>query len=285
MPSSDTIKKSNAFLLSSFFFCCLCLTSTPALASFHKNIWTKWAVNNPLSQAVISHQEWQDFLNQHVMTNQEGIALVDYPNLTETDLKKLKQYIARMSQIDINNYNRNEQLAFWLNLYNALVIQIVSDYYPVETVQEVNISPGLFSVGPWGANLVIIGNTQLSLDDIQNRIIRAIWNDPRTHYAINDGTIGGANLSKKAFQGATIDAQLNQAASGYINSLRGIQVIDNKLIVSKLYDWYSDDFGSNEQDLIFHLSHYANGPLHHSLQHVSSINSYIYNWHLNSTVP
>ena len=198
-----------------FLLICLVLVTHEALASFHKNIWPKWEVHNPLSQEVISHHEWQEFLTLCIVTNAEGINLVDYPNLTKANVDTLKSYVTRMSQINITNYNRNEQLAFWLNLYNALVVQIVADYYPIDTVQEVNISPGLFSVGPWGANLVTIEGTQLSLDDIQNRIIRAIWNDPRTHYAINDGTIGGANLGKQAFQGSTIDTQLNQAAVQY----------------------------------------------------------------------
>ena len=264
---------------------CLLLLTNVASASFHKNLWPRWGVHNPLSESVITHQEWQQFLTQHLITNDEGINLVDYPHLTETDLEALKNYITRLSQVNIDNYNRNEQLAYWINLYNALIVQIVSDYYPVDTVQEVNISPGLFSIGPWSASLVTISGIQLTLDDIQNRIIRAVWNDPRTHYAINDGTIGGANLSNQAFQGATIDTQLNQAAHEYINSLRGMQVIEGKLIVSKIYDWYLDDFGGSEAALIDHLSHVANEPLRCNLQQLSSVNTYIYNWHLNSTVP
>ena len=233
---------------------------------------------------VISHQEWQEFLTRHVITNNEGINLVDYPHLTDADIKSLKHYIVSMSEIDINNYNRNEQLAFWINLYNALVVHKIAEYYPVDTVHEVNISPGLFSVGPWGANLVTVAGKKLSLDDIHNRIIRAVWNDPRTHYAINDGCIGAANLSREAFQGSTVDKQLQEAAHGYINSLRCIQVIDGKLIVSKIYEWYIDDFGKNEVDLVKHLSTYASEPLRSQLQQISSINNYIYNWHLNSTL-
>lgn len=276
--------KKNLLRLSILLLSCLFLVSNVASATFHKNLWPKWEAHNPLSLVTISHQEWQEFLSQCVITNTEGINLVDYPNLTEANLDLLKRYITRMSQINVTNYNRDEQLAFWLNLYNALIVKIVADYYPIETIQEINISPGLFSVGPWGAKLVTVSGTQLSLDEIQNRIIRAIWNDPRSHYAINDGTIGGANLSKEAFQGKTINAQLNQAAVQYINSLRGIQVIDGKLVVSKIYDWYLDDFGGSELDLINHLSLFANQPLQENLQHLSSINSYIYNWHLNSTV-
>lgn len=274
----------NKVLFKSLLLIFLILVTNTALASFHKNSWPKWEVHNPLSHAVISHKEWQDFLNHNVITNKEGINLVDYPHLTKEHSLLLKNYIVRMSSIDISSYNRNEQLAFWLNLYNALVIRIIADYYPVNSIQEVNISPGLFSIGPWGANIVTVAGTELSLDDIQNRIIRSIWNDPRTHYALNDGAIGCANLSKKAFQGATIDEQLNQAAYAYINSLRGIQVIDGKLIVSKIYDWYMDDFGGSEAELITHLSHYAKPPLSHHLKQINSVNSYVYNWHLNSTI-
>jgi hypothetical protein len=266
------------------FLVCFFLATNVAYASFHKNIWPKWAVNNPLSRETISHKEWQEFLTRCVITNREDINLVDYPHLTDADLDKLNQYITRMSQIHIHNYNRDEQLAFWINLYNALTVRITANYYPIDSIEEINISPGLFSIGPWGATLVTVEGTQLSLDDIQNRIIRAVWNDPRTHYAINDASIGAANLCKEAFQGSQIDAQLNQAASAYINSLRGVQVIEGKLIVSKIYDWYIDDFGGNEATLIKHLLVYAEEPLRNNLQNISSVNSYIYNWHVNSTV-
>ena len=255
-----------------------------ALASISKNVWPKWEVSTPLSQAVIPHQEWQEFLNECVITNSEGINLVDYPHLSKAQLDKLKRYLTHMSQINIHHYCRNEQLAFWINLYNALAVQTIARYYPVASVQDVSISPGLFNVGPWTANLFSIANTSLSLDEIQNSIIRAIWNDPRIHYALNDAAIGAANLSKQAYQGATIDAQLNEAAYEYINSLRGVQVIEGKLIVSKIYKWYMTDFGENEADLIFHLSQYAKEPLLTQLKQIHSVNSYIYNWHINSTV-
>ncbi len=263
---------------------CLFLLNNVAIASFHKNLWPKWQAHNPISTDTISHQEWQDFLTRRVITNDEEINLIDYPQMTKADINGLDHYITHLSQINISAYNRNEQLAYWLNLYNAVVVKIVAGYYPIDTVRDVNISPGLFNVGPWGANMVTIAGTQLSLDDIQNRIIRAIWNDPRTHYAVNDGTIGSANLSKNVYQGSIIDQQLNQAAFRYINSLRGIQVIDGKLVVSKIYGWYLDDFGGNESNVISHLSFFAKEPLRTQLKKITSITSYIYNWHLNTTI-
>ncbi|STX27838.1 putative Ser/Thr protein kinase [Legionella beliardensis] len=266
------------------FLVALLLISNIAIASSTKNLWGIWQVYNPLSTKTISHQDWQDFLNKRVITNEEGINLVDYPRLTEDDLNLLKRYIGSMSHINISNYNRQEQLAYWINLYNALTIQTIVNYYPIGSIEEINISPGLFSVGPWGAKLITINNMALSLDDIQNRIIRPIWNDPRTLYALNNGSIGAANLSKQAYQGSTIDKQLNHAAFKYINSLRGVQVIEGALIVSKLYEWYAEDFGGTKQNIIKHLQQFAKEPLTSQLNHVNSVDSYIYNWHLNSTI-
>ncbi|ARG98392.1 DUF547 domain-containing protein [Legionella micdadei] len=265
-------------------FISLTLVMSNAHASFNKNLWPEWEVNNPLSRASIDHSDWQEFLNRRVLTNQENINLVDYSHLTDEDYTLLQRYIEKMSKIDINNYNRNEQLAFWINLYNALTVQIIADYYPVGSVEEINISPGLFSIGPWGKKVVTINGVSLSLDEIQNRIIRPIWNDQRTLYAINNGSIGAANLSKQAYRGSTIDAALNEAAFNYVNSLRGAQVIEGALVVSKIYDWFNEDFGGTKKDVITHLKQFAKEPLSSQLKHINDIDNYVYNWHLNSTV-
>ncbi|MCW8408753.1 DUF547 domain-containing protein [Legionella sp. PATHC035] len=267
---------------SKYLLILMLLISGLANASFYKNLWPTWEVNNPLSKEVISHKLWQDFLNRRIVTNEENINLVDYAHMTQTDLNLLKDYLKSMSEVNIDNYNRDEQLAYWINVYNALTVQIISNYYPVTSIQEINISPGLFSIGPWGANLITVKDTSLTLDDINNRIIRAIWNDPRTHYALSNGTIGAPNLSRKIYQGKMLEEQLNQAASNYINSLRGVNVIEGKLIISKLYDWYEEDFGGNKKDVIFHLLQFAKEPLLSQLKHINTIDSYIYNWHLNS---
>lgn len=270
-----------------FCYCIIVLTLcivNDCNASLKKILWPKWQINNPISKKRISHKEWQQFLNEHVIINDEQINLVDYANLKPKDIELLKKYLQKLSKIDIDNYNRQEQLAYWINLYNALTVQTVASYYPVANIQEINISPGLFSVGPWGANLIKVQNTFLTLDDIHNRIIRAIWNDPRTLYTLNDATIGAPNLSKQAYEGMIIEKQLNHAACAYINSLRGVQVIEGKLIVSKLYDWYIEDFGGSKKDIIKHLEQFANEPLKSQLKHINSIDSYIYNWHINSPV-
>ena len=188
-------------LIRGMFFLLMLLNISLSHASFYKSLWPKWTVNAPLSKKVISHQLWQDFLDHNVITNGEKINLVDYTKVDEKELSLLKAYIENMSEINIDDYNRQEQLAYWINLYNALTVQTVAEYYPIANIQEIRISPGLFSVGPWGANLIFVKKTPLSLNDINNRIIRPIWNDPRTHYTLNNATIGAPNLSKQAYEG------------------------------------------------------------------------------------
>lgn len=262
----------------------VCFFTNSLNAAFYKDLWPLWLTHNPLSTKTISHEEWQNFLNKYVVTNEEGINLIDYAHIDAKDVEQLKQYLSRLSQVKIHEYNRQEQLAFWLNLYNATVIYTVSRYYPVTSIEEINISPGLFSNGPWSAKLVAVNQIELTLDEIENRIIRPIWNDPRCHYALNNSAIGAANLDKKAFEGKTIDQQLNLAAASYINSMRGTQIIDNHLVVSKMYDWFLDDFGGSKKNVIHYLQIYAQEPLRSQLAQIKKIDSYMYNWHLNSTV-
>lgn len=271
-------------LISLLLTLCLLTMSQYSHASDRKILWPRWQVNNPLSDRQIDHQLWQEFLSSNMITNDEHINLVDYARISAPDQKKLSHYLGKMSKVAISQYSRSEQLAYWINLYNALTIKLIIDHYPVLSIRDINISPGLFSVGPWSASLIRIENVALSLNDIHNRIIRPIWNDPRTHYAINNATIGAPNLSNTPYNGEKINQQLNEASSQYINCLRGVQIIDDKLIVSKIYDWFEQDFGGNKQYVIQHISLYAKPKMAKQLKNIHTINGYLYNWHLNNAI-
>lgn len=254
-------------------------------AGFSKHLWPKWLINNPLSTQSIDHHLWADFLDKHLNVHKNAINRMDYGAISAKDRAILAQYIHYLASLDINQYNRDEQLAYWLNLYNALTVNIIVQYYPVRSIKDINISPGLFSIGPWGARLVEIKGQALSLDDINNKIIRPIWNDPRTLYALNHGALGSPNLQALPFNGKAIHTQLNHASIEYVNALRGVQVIEGNLIVSKLYKWFFEDFGGSEKALIIHLKCFAKEPLKSQLRHVNNINSYVYNWYINATKP
>ncbi len=183
----------------------------------------------------------------------------------------------------ITGYPRDEQLAFWVNLYNALTVKVILDHYPVQSIKEIDISPGWFSSGPWGKKLITIESHDLSLDDIEHRILRPIWKDPRIHYAVNCASIGCPDLGDTAFSASNVEAELSRAARNYINHPRGVTVEDDQVRISSIYKWFKDDFGGSEMAILDHLRLYAADELKHKLEKVSGISGYAYDWALNDS--
>lgn len=260
---------------------CVAGLSNMAHAAPKKDLWPRWEVTDAVSTKTIDHSAWTKFLKEYVITNRDGINLVKYSRVKQRDKDRLNDYIWRLSQVKVGQYNRNVQLAFWINLYNAVTIKTVLDHYPVKSIRDINISPGFFEAGPWAANLLKVDGSALSLNDIEHRIIRPIWNDARTHYALNCASIGCPNLQKTAYTGANVNNMLNAAARQYINSLRGVNIINGKLVTSKIYDWYKADFGNSDIDVIKHLMDYAKPQLKQALAKFKKISDTEYNWHLN----
>ncbi|MCU7809482.1 MAG: DUF547 domain-containing protein, partial [Candidatus Thiodiazotropha sp. (ex Semelilucina semeliformis)] len=176
---------------------------------------------------------------------------------------------------------RNQQLAFWINLYNAGTVSVILDHYPVESILDIDISPGLFSNGPWGKKLFSIDGQRLSLDDIEHRILRPLWRNPLIHYGLNCASLGCPNLQTVVFTADNADRLLEQAAKAFINHRRGASVSRDRLVVSSIYDWFKDDFGKNDAAVIQHLRQYAKDPLHKQLMNITKIDDDEYDWSLN----
>jgi len=185
-----------------------------------------------------------------------------------------------MSRIEISRYNRDQQRAFWINLYNALTVEVVLDHYPLESIRE--ISSGWFSRGPWDLELIEIEGEALTLNDIEHRILRPIWRDPRIHYAVNCASLGCPNLRMQAFTAANSDSLLEAGAVEYINHPRGARVVDGELHVSSIYVWFKADFGGNDAGVIAHLKKYAKGELRAAIDGIEHIDDDSYDWRINS---
>lgn len=254
--------------------------STLVLATPQKDLWPIWQVNNSKSVATVDNGNYQKFLTKYITTDSSGVNLVAYSKVNTSDRQMLEGYLSYLSSIKISEYNRNEQLAYWANLYNALTIDTVLKHMPVESILKIKLG-GVFSSGPWDAKLIKVENQELSLNDIEHRIIRPIWNDSRTHYILNCASFSCPNLQKIPFSGATIDSSLNSAAIAYVNSPRGVSINNGILTVSQIYEWYGDDFGINQQQIISQISKYANPTLKLQLTKFTHINKYVYNWSLN----
>ena len=120
--------------------------------------------------------------------------------------------------------NQSEQFAYWVNLYNAKTVDLVVAHYPVRSIRDIGIS-GLLATGPWGKKVVRVEGVDLSLDDVEHKILRPLWRDPRIHYAVNCASAGRCpNLARSAYTGASLEAMLKVAARDYVNSPRGASI-------------------------------------------------------------
>lgn len=244
-------------------------------------LWERWTAHDQSASTSIDHSAWDRFLKTYVSVHDDGINRVAYAFVRNADRQALSTYITNLESTPISRYNRDEQLAYWVNLYNALTVKLVLDEYPVDSIREIKISPGVFAPGPWGKKLIAVEGESLSLNDIEHRILRPIWRDPRIHYAVNCAAIGCPNLQRTAFSAANSDALLDAAAREYINHPRGARFQEGKLIVSSIYVWFKKDFVSSDGSIIKHLRRYAKFDLATRLENTKKPEGDEYDWGLN----
>lgn len=228
-----------------------------AEAAPRAELWPRWQAHDPASAAAVDHAAWDRWLGTYVTEGADGIARVAYGRVTAEDKVRLASYVERLAAAPVDRLNRAEQRALWINLYNALTVRTVLAHYPVRSIRDIGISPGLFSIGPWGRKLVTVAGESLSLDDIEHRILRPIWRDPRLHYAVNCASLGCPNLQRTAFTAANTERLLDEAARAYIRHPRGARIDNGRLIVSSLYVWFREDFSGSDAGVIAHLAQYG----------------------------
>lgn len=249
------------------------------------NLWSFWDKQDAGATQTIDHSAWNDFLGRYLQQGDDGINRVRYAEVSASDRTALQDYIARLQAIPIRQYRRDEQLAYWINLYNALTVDIVLQHYPVASIRDIDISPGLFADGPWGKKLLHIEDQAVSLNDIEHRILRPIWHEPRLHYALNCASLGCPNLQPRAYTPDNMEQTLDAAAKAYINHPRGVRIEHGRLIVSSIYNWFQGDFGGDEAAVLAHLRYYAGPELAKRLQGFTSIDDDEYDWRLNDAQP
>ena len=235
-----------------------------------------WAVAGTKAEA-INHDAFDKLLATYAIAADDGVNRIDYKNIKAKAAPELKDYVKSLEAIKITEYPRDEQFAYWVNLYNAATLQAIVDNYPLESIKDI----GLLGQGPWKDKFLNVEGKALSLDDIEHGILRPIWKDVRIHYAVNCASIGCPNLALKAYRANMLEAMLDDAARAYINHPRGFASIDGQLVASNIFEWYQSDWGS-EADVLAHARKYATGDTAALLKSAKSIDAYDYDWSLNA---
>ena len=209
-----------------------------------------------------------------------GVNRLDYGSVTANDHDQLRNYIARLEQVSTKTLSPDQQLAFWFNLYNAKTVDLVLEAYPVDSILD--IKDGFLPTGPWNRKVVRVNSRELSLNDIEHRIVRPVFEGPRIHYAFNCAAAGCPNLMPRAWRAETLEADLDAAERAYVNDPRGIRFDTNgRLTLSKIYSWFSEDFGNDEEEVLEDLTYAASPELQDKLSGRTSIDRYEYDWSLN----
>lgn len=253
------------------------MTLPLALPAEARNITASTSEDTDMARA--QHTEWTRLLGKYVHASDDGVNRVDYGALKSNpaDMAALDAYIAGFAGMDLSGSD-NAVFAAWANLYNAVTVRYIAQKYPIGSIRD-----GHIFGGPWKKIIVTAGGRDVSLDDIEHKILRPTFNDPRVHYAINCAAFSCPNLMRKAWEPATLDKDIDAAARAYVNNPRGVTVTDRGLVISSIYDWFVADFGGSKQSVIDHLLKYADTGLASQIRANPKIRSHDYDWSLNDT--
>lgn len=180
------------------------------------------------------------------------------------------------SQVGLENFSRNEQLAYWLNLYNATVLNEIIKVYPQRDLEK--LLYGNDSI--LERKLLTVEGVPLSLNDIQFTILRNNYDsNPLILYGLYQGIIGGPSIRNKAYTGADVYDALAANATEFINSNRGTASQSaRKFRVSGFYERNKAFFPNFDADLTAHLLQYVEGTERTALQSASNIKADINDW-------
>ncbi len=173
----------------------------------------------------------------------------------------------------LENFSKNEQLAYWLNLHNVAVMLAVASEYPVKKVK--GLHTGRKSV--WDKKTISVGGVPTSIRDIEEHVV-ANWNDPLVLYGFFMGTVGGPNIRDHAFTGDNVVKLLRDNATRFVNSLRGFKLWSGHGRVSDHYQIGAHYFPNFDEDIKAHMLVFANADTERDLHKAGSFRIKNYDW-------
>ncbi len=243
-----------------------------------------------------THKIWDELLQKNVVLIREGQASrIDYAKIDLKTLQSYTQASLKVSQKEVEAWTKEQQLAYYFNLYNALTVErILSKYPDIESIKE--LGSGLFT-STWKVKWFDLFGEKSYLDRIEHELVRGSgkFNEPLVHVAFNCASIGCPALLNKAFVAENLENQLQTAMKNFLSD-RDRNRYDEKekiLYVSKIFDWYEEDFEKGWRgfsDLKTTFSKYAEqlGDSPEAIKAIAAkdykkIKHLDYDWNLNDT--
>jgi len=193
-------------------------------------------------QAEAVEPEWNSYKEvlKHVkpgVKNGVALMLVDYERIKVTGrIEMAYKVISNFNVARLENHQ--EKLSFYINAYNILALKMVADHWPIKSIKD--IGPWYRSV--WNETAGKLGGEAISLGEVEHKILR-LMNEPRIHFAIVCASVSCPNLRLEPYTATKLNQQLNDQVQQFLsNQGKGLKV-DKKIIhISKIFDWFEDDF-------------------------------------------
>lgn len=220
---------------------------------------------NGIIQESLDHSSWDKLLKKHVDTDGN----VNYKNFAK-DIEQLENYLNYLAQnIPSKIAAKDEQLAYYINLYNAWTVKLIVENYPLKSIKDIK--------NPWDQKIIVLEDVYVSLGDIEHEILRKM-KEPRIHFAINCASYSCPKLLNEAFTADQLEKQLQEAAINFINDPKRNRISKNKAEVSQIFNWFKKDF-TVDGPLVSYLNQFAKEPFHN----IEKIRYISYDWSLNES--
>lgn len=210
---------------------------------------------------IVDLTDYNKFLKNHV--SKKGIVDFDKVLKNFEDLNTITKNFSKISPNE--SWTKDEYKAHWINLYNANILKLLTENYPIKSINYIT--------EPFQKEFIDYAGTKISLDFIHQEIIRPLG-DPRMHFAIYATTISSPILKREAYVANSIEADLNNATINFLNDNTKNIIYSTTSKISKIFEWYEDDFGSLEGVKAF-IKKYKG-----EIQDVTVITYMKYNWNL-----
>lgn len=198
------------------------------------------------------HSRWADVLKEHV---EDG--WVDYAALKK-DTSQLSAYLADLAKTDLKKLDHDEQIALYVNAYNAFTVKLITEYYQrIKSIRD--IPAGIFSRKRWKDERWNIGGRTYSLSEIEHDVLRSKFKEPRVHYALNCASISCPPLWGEPYEGEKLDEQLDAAAKAFQINPKGFRLDRAQRVVylSRIHHWYRKDFEEAADSVLRYVAKYA----------------------------
>ena len=226
---------------------CLLLSAWASLAPAQ-------APEGPVAPSI--HEPFTALLRDHARND-----LVDYDAFAKAP--DFKAYLAALASARLETMSRAEKLAFWINVYNAYTIELINKHNERESIRNINRFLGVFSSkGPWKEDIVRAAGRTLNLDEVEHKIIRREFKEPRIHMALVCAAMSCPPLRSEAYEGSRLDEQLEDQTRTFLRERQTINRLSlgyDTIHLSPIFDWYREDFGKSDAAILKFVAPYFEG--------------------------